>query len=229
MKIRLITLMLLMLALAPAAPAQTSRGTVTGIVTDPNGDAVLGATVELKNKDTNLSRTATTNDAGLYRFDAVDLGTYNLTITAPGFRPVTNTGILISANRVATFDAKLEVGTQAAVVDVSASAGELLQTSDAARGGNFTSLQVVNLPQSNLDPYNLGRLLPGVVTADPNAQFGNDAQFSVNGQRPRGNNFLIDGTENNDISVTGPASQINNEDAVAEVSVQTGSSAPSSG
>ena len=183
MKIRFVTLMLLMLGLASSALAQTSRGTVTGIVTDPNGDAVLGATVELKNKDTNLSRTATTNDAGLYRFDAVDLGTYDLTIMAPGFRPITNTGILISANRVATFDARLEVGTQAVVVDVSASAGELLQTSDPVRGGNFTPVQVVNLPQAGLNPYDLGRLLPGVATADDGAEFGNASQFSVNGQR----------------------------------------------
>jgi len=222
MKLRFLTLIVLMLGLASAAPAQTSRGTVTGIVTDQNGDVVMGANVELKNKDTNLSRTATTNDAGLYRFDAVDLGTYDLTITAKGFRTITNTNILISANRVATLDARLEVGTEAVVVDVSASAGELLQTTDAVRGGNFTPVQLVNLPQAGLNPYDLGRLLPGVVTADPNAQFGNDSQFSVNGQRPRGNNYLIDGTENNDISVTGPASQINNEDAVAEVSIQTG-------
>ena len=61
-----------------------------------------------------------------------------------------------------------------------------------------------------------------MTTATGGAQFGNASQFSVNGQRPRGNNYLIDGTENNDISVTGPANQINNEDAIAEVSLQTG-------
>ena len=78
------------------------------------------------------------------------------------------------------------------------------------------------LPSANLNPYDLGRLLPGVSTILAGASFGNASQFSVNGQRPRGNSYLIDGTENNDISVTGPATQINNDDAVAEVSIQTG-------
>src|SRR5262249_54764414 len=95
--------------------------------------------------------------------------------------------------------------------------------SDPVRGGNFNTLQVQSLPLAGAgNGYDLGSLLPGVTTATSGAQFGNDSQFSVNGQRPCGNNYLIDGTENNDISVTGPPSQINNPDAVAEVSVQTG-------
>ncbi|MGH9907979.1 MAG: carboxypeptidase regulatory-like domain-containing protein, partial [Pyrinomonadaceae bacterium] len=201
--------------------AQTSRGTVTGIITDQNGSVVAGAEVELKNAATNQSRIAKTNDSGLYRFDAVDLGLYDLAVRATGFKPVKNTGLQVQANRIATIDMQLEIGTTEIVVDVSASAGELLQTSDPVRGGNFTTAQITNLP-GGANPYDLGRLLPGVVTATGGAQFGNDSQFSVNGQRPRGNNYLIDGTENNDISVTGPAAQINNPDAVAEVSIQTG-------
>ena len=201
---------------------QTSKGTVTGLVTDPNGAVVAGAEVELKNPATNQNRTTTTNDSGLYRFDAVDLAVYDLTIRAKGFRTLTNTGLEVQANRIATLDIKLEIGSTEATVNINATAGELLQTSDPVRGGNFTPKQVQELPISTLNPYDLGRLLPGVATATGGAQFGNASQFSVNGQRPRGNNYLIDGTENNDISVTGPANQINNEDAVAEVSLQTG-------
>jgi hypothetical protein len=204
------------------ASPQTSRGTVTGIVTDQNGSVVAGADVELKNAATNQARSTKTNDVGLYRFDAVELGVYDLTVRAKGFRTVTNTSLQVQANRAANIDLQLEIGTTEIVVDVSASAGELLQTSEPVRGGNFTPRQVTSLPITTLNPYDLARLLPGVTTATGGAQFGNASQFSVNGQRPRGNNYLIDGTENNDISVTGPANQINNEDAVAEVSVQTG-------
>src|SRR2546430_149039 len=200
---------------------QTSKGTVTGVVTDPQGAVISGADVELKNPATNVSRTTTTNDSGLYRFDAVDLGTYDLVIRAKNFKTSTSTGVQISANRTATIDAKMELGTSEVVVNISSS-GELLQTSEPVKGGNFSPIQVASLPSSGLNPYDLGRLLPGVVTASGGAQFGNASQFSINGQRPRANNYLIDGTENNDISVTGPANQINNEDAVAEVSVQTG-------
>jgi len=211
----------LVVAAAAAVSAQTSRGTVTGIVSDQNGAVISGAEAELKNSATNQVRTTKTNDSGLYRFDAVDLAVYDLTIKAKGFKTITNTAILVQANRIATIDAKMEVGTSQEVVEVSAAAGELLQTSDAVRGGNFTASQIQTLP-GGTNAYDLGRLLPGVVTATAGAQFGNDSQFSVNGQRPRGNNYLIDGTENNDISVTGPATEINNPDAVAEVSIQTG-------
>src|SRR5713101_8414213 len=85
--------------------AQTSRGTVTGTVTDPQGAVIQGATAELKNTLTNQTRTAPTNDAGLYRCDAVDLGIYDLKISAQGFKTHTSRGIEIQANRVATFDA----------------------------------------------------------------------------------------------------------------------------
>lgn len=215
--------MLLLAISSMTAFAQTSRGTVAGVVTDPSGAVVSGATVDLLNKATNSKRTSTTNDSGFYRFDAVDLGEYDLSITATGFKTTTNKDVRVVANQVTTIDVPLQIGTESVVVEVTASAGELLQKSDPVRGGNFTPRQVASLPSAGLNPYDLGRLLPGVATATGSgASFGNASQFSVNGQRPRGNNYLIDGTENNDISITGPANQINNEDAVAEVSVQTG-------
>jgi outer membrane receptor protein involved in Fe transport len=202
--------------------AQTSRGTVSGVITDQNGAVISGAEVELTKEATKESRRVQTNDSGIYRFDAVDLGTYQVTVKATGFKTMTITRVLVQANQTAAIDAQMEIGTEAVVVAITAGIGELLQTSEPVKGGNFNPVQVASLPSAGLNPYDLGRLLPGVVTASGGAQFGNASQFSVNGQRPRGNNYLIDGTENNDISVTGPANQINNEDAVAEVSIQTG-------
>lgn len=207
----------------PGVLAQTSKGVVTGTVADQSGAVINGAEIELKNPATDQSRSTTTNDSGIYRFDAVDLGTYDVIIRVKNFKTITNTGVQVQANQTATIDVKMEVGTAEVVVDVSTSAAELLQTSEPVRSGNFSAVQVASLPSAGLNPYDLARLLPGVATATGSgAAFGNASQFSVNGQRPRGNNYLIDGTENNDISVTGPANQINNEDAVAEVSVQTG-------
>ncbi|HET6893658.1 MAG TPA: carboxypeptidase-like regulatory domain-containing protein, partial [Pyrinomonadaceae bacterium] len=114
------------LLMAATVSAQTSRGTVTGIITDPNEAVVAGAEVELKNTATNQIRTTTSNDSGLYRFDAVDLGTYEVTIRAKGFKSVKNTGVEVQANRTATLDQQLEIGATETVVDVSASGGELL-------------------------------------------------------------------------------------------------------
>src|SRR4051812_28794724 len=66
--------------------AQTSRGTVTGLVTDASASAIAGAKVELTNVTTGVLRPTTTNDAGIYRFDAVDPGSYELSISKTGFR-----------------------------------------------------------------------------------------------------------------------------------------------
>lgn len=218
----IVTSLLFFLVTLPAI-GQTSRGTVQGVVTDPQGEVVSGAEVALVNPATNQTRTTTTNDNGFFRFDAVDLGTYKVIVRGQGFKTTEVDEIQAQANRTLDINVQMSVGGVQETVNVSAGAGEVLQTSEPVRGGNFVSQQVTSLPSAGLNPYDLGRLLPGVATATGSgATFGNASQFSVNGQRPRGNNYLIDGTENNDISVTGPANQINNEDAVAEVSVQTG-------
>jgi hypothetical protein len=214
----------LLVAMSAPTFAQTSRGTVLGAVTDPQGAVIPGATAELKNVGTNQTRTSTTNDSGIYRFDAVDLGIYELRLSAQGFRAYTAKGIEIQANRVATFDATLETGGTEVVVEVNAGTEEILQKSDAVRGGNFNFKEISKISLANLNPYEITRLLPGVILPTGTTNFGNfgSSGFSINGSRPRGNNYLLDGTENNDISVTGPAYSLSNEDAVAEVSLQTG-------
>jgi len=221
---RLLMLAATLLLLTASALAQTSRGSVSGTVTDSAGAVIVGAKIELVNKNTGVARTTTTNGAGIYRFDAVDLGVYDLRITQTGFKQFVNTEIGIEANRTATIDATLEVGVGETVVEVSASAGELLTKDAPIRGGNLSANTVVSLPVSGLQPISLARTLPGVIQAIGTSTFGNggqNTQFSVNGQRPRGNNYLLDGAENNDISVGGNAQAFNITDAVQEVSVQT--------
>jgi hypothetical protein len=214
---------MILVMIAPAF-AQTSKGTVTGLVSDPTGAVIQGSTVELRNVDTNQTRSTTTNDEGIYRFDAVDLGTYDLKISAVGFKSYTAKGIAIQANRIATFDATVETGGTEVVVEVNAGSEQMLQKSDAVLGGNFDHKELTKIPLGSLNPYEIGRLLPGVVLPSGTTNFGNSSSsgFSINGSRPRGNNYLLDGTENNDISVTGPAVTPNIEDAIAEVSIQTG-------
>ena len=77
--------LLALLTAASAVLAQTSRGTVTGLVTDPQGASISGATAELHHRETNQTRSTVTSEVGLYRFDAVDLGTYDVTVRANGF------------------------------------------------------------------------------------------------------------------------------------------------
>lgn len=197
---------------------QTSRGTVSGIVKDQAGAVVAGATVTLTSIDTSVARTAVTNDEGFYRFDAVDLGTYSIGIAATNFGTVTKTGVVVNANQTSAVDADLAPGETSVSVDVTADAGAQLQTEAPVRGGNISPLQITDLPIAGNNPVALALTLPGVSSNRGGFGVGT---FSINGARGRSNNFLIDGTENNDISVAGQGFQITNEDAVQEVSVQT--------
>jgi len=218
MKTRILMFIAVLLGMALLAQAQTSRGTVSGVVTDPNAAVIPGAEVTLTNKETTVSRTTVTNDEGLYRFEAVDLGSYSVKIGAPNFGTIVNDNVVVNANQTSTVDAQLALGSQEVTVNVTAEAGALLQTEAPVRGGNISRAQITDLPFANRNPVSLALTLPGV--SSNRGGFG-DNTFSVNGARGRSNNFLIDGTENNDISVAGQGFKITNPDAVQEVSVQT--------
>lgn len=211
-------LLLIMLLSTTLGFSQTSRGIVSGVVKDPNGAVIAGAAVTLTSIDTTVARSTVTNDEGFYRFDAVDLGTYSIRISAPSFSTVVRSGVTVAANQIVAIDADLQVGNQQAIVEVVSGATEPLQTESPVRGGNISTRQITELPVAG-NPTALALTLPGVVTNRTGVGVGT---FSVNGARGRSNNFLIDGTENNDISVAGQGFQITNRDAVQEVSVQTG-------
>lgn len=198
--------------------AQTSRGTVSGTIKDPNGAVIPGATVILTNTSTAVERSAETNSEGFYRFDAVDLGNYSIRITASSFGTITKTGIVVNANQTSAVDVELTLGGQENTVDVIADSGAQLQTEAPVRGGSISTQQITQIPVADRNPVGLALTLPGVSTNRTALGIGT---FSVNGARGRSNNFLIDGTENNDISVAGQGFQITNPDAVQEVSVQT--------
>jgi outer membrane receptor protein involved in Fe transport len=218
MKIKAVSCLLVLFGLTLTAFGQTSRGTVSGTVADSTGAVIANATVVLTNTATTISRTTVSNSEGIYRFDAVDLGTYTIKITASGFGAVTKSQIVVSANLTSTVDAQLAPGTQEVSVEVTAESGAFLQTEAPVRGGNIDAKRITELPFATRNPVALALTLPGVSTN----RFGfGVATFSVNGGRGRSNNFLIDGTENNDISIAGQGFQIKNPDAVQEVSVQT--------
>ncbi|MDQ3254861.1 MAG: carboxypeptidase regulatory-like domain-containing protein, partial [Acidobacteriota bacterium] len=179
---------------------------------------VPGASVTLTSEATNQARTTVSNEEGFYRFDAVELGTYAVQIIATNFGPVTKNGITVNANQTSSVDTQLTPGGQQITIDVVSEAGAALQTEAPVRGGNISERQVTELPFAGRNPVSLALTLPGVSTNRGGA--GVDT-FSVNGARGRSNNFLIDGTENNDISVAGQGFQITNPDAVQEVSIQT--------
>lgn len=214
---RSVFLAALLLSAALTASAQSSRGTVSGLVSDASKSAVADANVELTNQDTKVVRTNKANGEGLYRFDAVDPGNYTIKVTSPGFNTAAIKPFPVAAAQVIAIDVALEVGQVSSTVEVS-SAAALLQTEAPVRSATLTAQNIVQLPIASQNPVSLALTIPGV--SSNRFSFGRST-FSVNGSRGRSNNFLIDGVDNNDISITGQAFLITNPLAVREVSVQT--------
>lgn len=217
---RLLALLLCIALLGSAAMAQTSKGTVTGNVTDPTGAVVPGATVTITNIATNVVRTAETTSAGLFRFDAVDLGDYNISVSATGFATSEVKGVPVRANQNTAVDFAMKVGSKEQVVEVQAAGAMVtLQTEEQLRGANIDTRAIRDLPISGQNSLNLMTTVPGIIPS--NNGVADSGVGSVNGSRTRANTFLIDGVDNNDISVAGPAITMSNNDAIQEVSIQT--------
>jgi hypothetical protein len=214
----LVPLMLIVLGIT-FSQAQTSRGTVTGTVTDPSGAVVAKATVTLTDRATKVVRTAESNSAGIYRFDAVNLGSYDVTVEAAGFAKAAVAKVEVSAAKVSAIDVKLNLGASSDTVTIEAEAVQL-QTEEQTHISSISARKIVDLPVTGQNAYNLLLTVPGVATSDLGGST-NSGIGSVNGARPRSNSFLIDGVENNDISINGPAFTPTNQDAIQEVSVQT--------
>ena len=217
---------LMLLMLVSTTVGQTSRGTLTGTVSDTTGAVVNGATVTITQQGTGVKRQTTTNSVGIYRFDAVDLGIYQVSSTASGFATEDKTGVEIQAAHTTNIDFQLKVGAAKEVVTVEATGVEVgLQTSEQVHNETFSTKQIATLPEVGGDSLTLAQLAPGIAIGSMANQNAINQQgtffFAVNGQRPRGNNFMIDGVENNDISISGPAFVITNSDAIQEISVQT--------
>ena len=198
---RIFSPLLVWLALIATVHCQTSRGTVTGSMLDSSGAAVRGPNIALTSQQTVIRLNTGSNEAGLYRFDAVDLGVYDLQVVHPGFRTYVGTAIRVEANRVTTVDPRLVVGVAETRIEVSAQSSELLVKDSPLRGGNFQPREVRDLPFVSSNPLSLARVLPGVTEASGSQVWSNVASpgagFAINGQRPRGNNYMLDGTENN--------------------------------
>jgi hypothetical protein len=213
----------LVLALcAGSGLAQTSKGSIGGTVTDASDAVIVGASVTAKNNDTGEVRSAATGANGQYRIDAVELGSYEVTFTETGFAPLTLDAITVPGSVVTSVNAKLTVsGTAQTVVVESTNAA--VQTEDGAISQTIGAAEVQQIPYDSLDPYALVTTLPGVNTVTSGLyNFTNDTNgtaYSSDGERARGNNFLIEGQDNNEAAIHGQELQPENFQAVQEVTV----------
>ena len=177
----------------PALFAQTATtAVISGTVKDPSGAVVPGASVELVELNTKLSRQQTTNEAGQYFFPSVPPGEYDLNVSAAGFRSATVHALRVEVARSYVLDVELEVGAITETVAVTAEARAELQTVDATVGNVLSGRALPVLPTFTRQANELLTLQPGVT---PDGQ--------VTGARNDQSTFSLDGIEVTNQSVGG--------------------------
>ena len=201
--------------LLPAAGfAQMTRGSIAGTARDGSGAVVPGATMTVTNVATNAVQTVVTDAQGFYRVAALEPGRYVVATELSGFRKVEQRDVDVRPALETPLDVRLEP----------AGVGETVQvTADAGTAGlnkmNPTIATSINARAIEQLPLPGGRNINNLVLTVPNSSSTTgQGTYAINGNRPRNNNYMVDGSDNNDISVTIATSQIVPE-SVAEFQV----------
>jgi hypothetical protein len=213
-------LFVFLLSASNTSYAQLIRGFVSGTVTDSGGAVVPAVFVTLTNTATGIAREAETNGAGFYRFVAVEPGEYSVEFRFPGFETRRAGGLVVRTAQEVVLDQTLSAGGITTDVSVVETPGVDLNKTTATVERTFSHRVTIELPlqiySGVRDISRLALLAPGVVRAP------SFTEFSANGQRSRNNNFMLDGVDNNDLSVTLNSLRVIPE-AVEEIQVQTAS------
>jgi hypothetical protein len=181
----------LILAAIPVA-AQFPTGAILGAVRDSSGASIPNAMVTVRNTDTNLRRTATTEQDGGYRFPELPVGHYELRAEASGFRTETRTGLTLEVTQQGVINFELQVGAATEQLTVSSEL-PLVNTQNSTLGGTINEQQMAELPLNGRNYIDLALYKPGVNKDKQQRNQQEGTSFSVNGAPPRSNNFTLDG------------------------------------
>ncbi len=237
------TLLILILSFCALPTYAQYKAGIQGVIVDPQGAVVEGAAVTLTSKETNISKTATTDSSGLYSFLSLAPGHYTITLEKTGFKKNTLEDVVVAAEQTQAVNIALEVGEVTQSVTVSAEVAPAIDTETGEISGTLSSNEIQNLPSLGRDPYQLLRLAPGVFgdaahnngggsqntpgSAGPGGssatssifQTENQVQINANGQRNIANSFQIDGVEVNSLDWGGAAIITPNVESVKEVRI----------
>ncbi|MEO7651290.1 MAG: TonB-dependent receptor, partial [Bryobacteraceae bacterium] len=216
--------LLAVLALPSLSTAQTSSGTIQGTVRDAQDAAIPKANVAITNVGTNLTRTFSTNELGVFVVPFLAPGEYSLTAEAPGFKKIARSGIRLRVADNLTVDLHLEIGQVTEEVRVEAAA-PLVDATSTTLGQVIENRRIQELPLNGRDAFSLAGLVPGVVPVQPAPgaaiQLGNTPP-SISGAAAGTSEITIDGAtdtvpRNNGYLLT----YIPSVDTVEEFKVQT--------
>jgi hypothetical protein len=200
-----------------------ATGTILGTVTDTSGAIISDAKVTVTNTETNLDFRTVTSSAGDYNAPSLNPGPYKVTVEATGFQKYVTTGLVLTVNQRLRADAALKPGAVTETVEASAQA-VALNTDSAELSNLISQQQVEELPLNGRNFMQLLLVGAGAVTVggeQGTMRQGEGNAISVNGGRPEGNNYTLDGLVNTDAALVTPA-VILSQDAIQEFKVSSG-------
>ena len=192
-KLRVFTMLAMtLMAGAPRCFGQAAamNGEISGTVTDPAGSAIPNAIVKITNRGTGFRQAGTTGDSGLYRFNLLPLGAYELEVQAIGFATLTRSGIEVNAGATVTVNLPMQIAGSTTQVEVTA-AGALTNPDRTSLGTTLDNNATRNLPLVSRNPYNFILFQPN-VSGIANTEFGVPRKIDANGFNGR-INYEIDG------------------------------------
>ncbi len=218
----------LLTMVAAIAYGQTVGASVQGIISDATGAVLPGANVTIKNSGTGATVEFVSDERGRYLAPVLPPGEYEIQAALPGFQSVSRRGVRLAVGQNAVVDIKLEVGQVTNQVEVVADANPINLTS-AALSGLVNDKEIRDLPLNGRSFQQLALLQTGVnaaLAAGNDVVGGRTPKISINGARPEQNNFLLDGTDINNVYNKTPGSSAGvllGVEAVLEFQVLTNS------
>lgn len=233
----IVVVLMLVFSFSGPVQAKVAAG-ISGIVTDPSGAVVSGATILVKATETGLVQTRQSNEDGFYAFIDLPPGHYDIEASKTGFTTLRQTGILLDVDSARVLNIKMNVGQISEKVEVSASAVQI-DTASTQNGEVINSDTITAVPLVTRSYTDLLALQPGVTPVSSGLAGGQGGQFSatgftftpvsgdlnagnlsVNGQRESSNGFLLNGTTVQEFAFSG-AGIIPNLDSIAEFRIVT--------
>jgi hypothetical protein len=176
--------------------AQNTSGTITGTVLDAQRGVVAGAAVTLTNLDQGVNRTTGSNHQGIYEFQFLEPGRYQVSASRTGFREATRTNLILTVNQILRADFTLEVGDLDQTLTVTGTNSQL-ETASSEVSQLIDSEQVADLP---LNGRNFADLIPLMAGATTGMQGEANGGYNLNGSRSDSNQFVLEGQSNTDFN-----------------------------
>jgi hypothetical protein len=231
MRYLLVVIALITQALFAVQSQAQTTGSIYGRVSDPSDAAVGSASVTVRSLLTNQSRTASTDQDGVYTFTLLPVGPYSVAVEAGGFKPFQRERVELQVAENLRVDFRLEIGQLSELVVVSTQASQV-DTATATLGKVVEQRRIVELPLNGRNFLQLGVLQAGVTPPVPEIDVvgsglnsspgGSGVNFSVNGMRISSNNHILDGV-NNVEPMSGAAMIVPSADTLQEFRILTNS------